>query len=278
MIYNTLCGVATMPPEMEFTMKEKQVNNLPFGKWADVGNKRLFYYCMGTGSPLVVLETGLGSTSEDYHQVMPLVAGFTRVMCYDRAGLGSSTASNKVVTCQTAVNDLRGLLLAAQLPPPYILVGHSWGGLNMRLFASQFPDEVAGMIMLDAVHEDRYERFAEVLSPELRHRMMAAFQDPQRNDEQVDRVESIRQIKAARKHFDFPITVITRGLPDEAAPPWPVEAMQKIEVDLQTKFLSMSEKNKQVVAENSHHFIQCDQPRLVVKMIREMVQLARAES
>jgi len=122
----------------------------PPGKLVDIGGYRLHINCTGTGSPTVILDAGLGGTSLDWSKVQPAVAHFTRVCSYDRAGYGWSDTGPGPRTSQQIVKELHLLLVHAQVSGPYILVGHSLGGLNMRQYAYRYPGEVAEMVLLNA--------------------------------------------------------------------------------------------------------------------------------
>ena len=129
------------------------------GKLVDIGGYRLHINCTGTGSPTVILDAGLGGTSLDWSKVQPAVARFTRVCSYDRAGYGWSDTGPGPRTSQQIVKELHLLLVHAQISGPYLLVGHSLGGLNMRLYAYRYPGEVAGMVLLDATSEHQFAQF-----------------------------------------------------------------------------------------------------------------------
>ena len=129
------------------------------GKLIDVGGYRLHINCTGTGSPTVILDAGLGGSSLDWSLVQPGVVTFTRVCSYDRAGYGWSDSGPKPRTSGHIVAELHTLLVKAGIPGPYILVGQSFGGLNVRLYAYTYPQEVAGMVLVDASHEDAFVRF-----------------------------------------------------------------------------------------------------------------------
>ncbi len=124
------------------------------GKLINVGGYRLHINCIGTGSPTVILDAGLGGSSLDWSLVQPEVATFTRVCSYDRAGYGWSDYGPKPRTSGRIVAELHTLLIGAGIPGPYILVGQSFGGLNVRLYAYTYPQEVAGMVLVDASHEN----------------------------------------------------------------------------------------------------------------------------
>ena len=122
----------------------------PPGQLIDVGGHRLHLYCTGSGSPTVVLEPGGGASSSDFAWIAPAVARDTRVCVYDRAGRGWSDAADGPQDGAHIAADLHTLLERAQVPGPYVLAGHSFGGLYVQSFAAQFPDQVAGMVLLDS--------------------------------------------------------------------------------------------------------------------------------
>ncbi|MEI4803922.1 alpha/beta hydrolase [Bacillus sp. FJAT-51639] len=107
-------------------------------------------------NPTVILDAGLSGNCLAWCLVQPELSKFTRVVSFDRAGYGWSDTRSGLSTSQEVVNDLKMTLDKMKISLPYILVGHSFAGLNMRLFASQYPDEVAGIVFIDAVHENRY--------------------------------------------------------------------------------------------------------------------------
>ena len=134
------------------------------GRRFDVGGYRMHIDCAGEGSPTVILESGLGDTFASWRKVQPQIAKFTRVCSYDRAGLGYSDSSPQPRTSKVIAGELHALLHAAGIAPPYVLVGHSMGGFDVRLFASLFRNEVAGIVLVDASHPDQENRF----SPEVK--------------------------------------------------------------------------------------------------------------
>jgi pimeloyl-ACP methyl ester carboxylesterase len=126
------------------------------GQAYDVGGRRLHLNCTGTGAPTVVLENGMGETSADWALIARAAAGSTRVCAYDRAGQGWS---DDVATAQDGVAvaaDLRTLLERAKEPGPYVLVGHSVGGPYVMTYAAQYPNDVAGMVLLDATSPEAF--------------------------------------------------------------------------------------------------------------------------
>jgi pimeloyl-ACP methyl ester carboxylesterase len=130
----------------------------PPGERVDVGGYSLHIYCTGEGGPTVVVDAGMGDFSTGWQGIQPEVSRSVRICTYDRAGYGWSDSSPHPRTATQMANELHQLLLNAKIDPPYILVGHSLGGFTVRVFASQYPDEVVGMILVDSGHEDQLER------------------------------------------------------------------------------------------------------------------------
>jgi pimeloyl-ACP methyl ester carboxylesterase len=122
----------------------------PPGQLIDVGGHRLHLHCTGSGSPTVVLEPGGGASSSDFAWIAPVVARDTTVCVYDRAGRGWSDATDSPQDGTHIAMDLHALLERAHVPGPYVIAGHSFGGLYAQSFAAQFPDQVAGMVLLDS--------------------------------------------------------------------------------------------------------------------------------
>ena len=129
------------------------------GTLTDVGGYKLHSYCTGSGKPTVILDAGMGGDSTWWRLVQQDVSTFTRVMSYDRAGYGWSDASPEPRTSAIIVKELHTLLHNQGIEPPYILVGHSFGGTNMKLYANTYPDEVYALILVDACYEKQWEKF-----------------------------------------------------------------------------------------------------------------------
>lgn len=132
------------------TARDKKRHPAP-GNLVDVGGRSLHLLAVGEGSPTVVFESGLMSTVLSWQQVQPRIAEITRTVSYDRAGLGWSDPGPAPRDAERIVNELRELLDRDHIIPPFILVGHSFGGLTTRLFAARFPEQVAGLILIDPV-------------------------------------------------------------------------------------------------------------------------------
>jgi pimeloyl-ACP methyl ester carboxylesterase len=142
----------------------------PPGSLVDIDGCRMHLQTKGAGAATVVLEAGLGGMSSAWAWIQPEAAKFSRVVSYDRAGLGWSETDLAPKTAQLAARRLRTLLRRSHALPPYILVGHSMGGLLIRVFAEQYLDEVAGIVLVDASHPDQHLR-----SPDIKTHMRSGF-------------------------------------------------------------------------------------------------------
>jgi pimeloyl-ACP methyl ester carboxylesterase len=130
----------------------------PIGPLYPVEGHQLHMICMGEGSPTVILEAGGGHFSTLWARVQPVVAQSTRVCAYDRAGYGWSEPGPEPRDAQQIASELHALLGVAGVEPPYVLVGHSLGGIHVRVFNAQYPGEVIGMALIDATHPDNWVR------------------------------------------------------------------------------------------------------------------------
>ena len=157
-------AVAGMMYENISEARDRRFNPMA-GRLFDVGGYKMHIDCTGEGSPTVILESGLGDSYISWRRVQPRIAKFTRVCSYDRAGLGYSESSSQPRTSKVIAGELHALLRAAGVAPPYVLVGHSMGGYDVRLYASLYRNEVAGMVLVDASHPDQENRFP----PELKN-------------------------------------------------------------------------------------------------------------
>jgi pimeloyl-ACP methyl ester carboxylesterase len=128
------------------------------GRSIDIGGRSLNIFCSGKGSPTVIMESGHALPGYEWAAVQPEIAKLTKACWYDRAGFGWSDRADSLNTVDSMPRDLHRLLRAAQIRPPYILVGHSLGGWNVRVFNGLYPGEVAGIVLVDAPSEDTLDR------------------------------------------------------------------------------------------------------------------------
>ena len=284
------------------------------GQRVDVGGYRLHVHCVGEGSPTVVLDAGLGGFSLDWSLVQPELAATTRVCAYDRAGYGWSDPSPHARTPSQIADELHTLLVNAGIQGPYVLVGHSAAGKDVRLFANRYQQVVVGMVLIDARHESvDTNRSPEALAAE--HTQQRRFQ---RTIWAAARIGLVRAFWAAAWPQVFPATqnlsTETRAeigvlqarsqqaktvLREDAllthdnaqlssapslgdVPLMVLAAGQNVEHDplwlpAQQQLAGLSSNAKLIVVEGSSHYIHWDQPMLVAGAIRQVVEAARTD-
>ena len=227
------------------------------------------------GSPTVLFEAGMGDSNEVWALVQNKISLFTTTFSYDRAGIGRSDTSAIPRTCLDVVEDLSELLQKVSVKPPFILVGHSFGGLVSRLFASIHPNLVVGMILVDAAPEYKELAFEKVLPNHLLISNREYYSNPMLNSEKIDKIKSYKQVDEHKCVFESPLTVITRGLPDNYKKDWPNQEILDVEQKLQFEFKKLSSNSKIIAAQKSGHYVQNDEPELIVEAITEIVNKYR---
>ena len=233
-----------------------------------VGSHNMFLNCTGDASgPTVILQAGTDDTSEVWSAVQKQVEKFARVCSYDRLGLGKSDKLTSPHTADEIVHDLNGLLHAAPLSPPYVMVGHSIGGIYVRKYADLYPTEVIGMVLLDSAHEEQFSRVS-ALSPEWAHRIASKFPaDDQRAHGFLPGSERLVW------HFDKPLIVLEHGeMPSAAASDPMAKESEAVFHTLQRDLVSRSKYGQLREAKDSGHYIQRDQPELVVQAIKDVIR------
>lgn len=283
------------------------------GQLVDVGGYKLHIHCMGEGSPTVILEAGFGESSSSWLFIQPEAAKTTRACSYDRAGYGWSDPSPHPRTASWRVEELHTLLVNANVQGPYVLVGHSLGGMLVRVYAHIYPDEVVGMVLMDSMHEEQYERLPRAKSsiPDQgqQFRMLGALSStgfmalaPQAIPSQgfPDEVfaqykvawattghltaaaaeinamlESTAEVRALQitSFGDLPLSVLSQGvyIPNSALSEAENQQYWDEWQAMQSELVALSSMSKQIIAEQSGHQIQFDQPDLVIDAVREMV-------
>lgn len=250
------------------------------------GGRRLRVNCSGVnseGSPTIVLESGAGESSSVWGRVQPEVAKLTRVCSYDRAGLGTSDPVPVPRTIVALTEDLHALLTSAKVPGPYVMVGHSLGGMLTRLYASYYPADVAGMVLVDSAHEDEPDRGLALIPPETLKEMLKQSRPEDMVPQSRERIDScsIRSVMAALNwHGDIPLIVLTQGRPygaDMVAVPSIAPDAYRLHLELQRELARRSPRGRQVIAEKSGHSIHQDQPELVIEAIRQVIKEAKGK-
>jgi pimeloyl-ACP methyl ester carboxylesterase len=242
----------------------------------DVGGYKLWISCTGQGSPTVLMDSGLGSSSGDWTGVHPYVAETTRACRYDRAGLGNSERGPAPRTSAQMVKELHALLAAAKVEGPYVLVGQAEGGLNMQLFAKLYKSEVSAIVLVDAVHPDLDARYAAILTPEQEQQRHDLINQNRERATYEDTHLSGAQVREAGPLPNVPLVVLRHGLPLRQPPGWPVEEIERIWRQMQEELAASVPGSVLIVAEKSGTTrIQISEPDLVIGTIRDVVTRVR---
>jgi pimeloyl-ACP methyl ester carboxylesterase len=266
----------------------------PPGQLVDIGGFRLHINCTGEGSPTVVIDAGLGDSSSSWAIVQSGVAKTTRVCTYDRAGLGWSEPGPLPRDARQIARELNTLLHNANIPGPYLLVGHSLGGLPVRVFAHDYPSEVAGMVLIDSMYPEQtgYATQSNVFSflsvlarfgivrllakpaglvdseppnaaasfaLSVRPKSLQAFANEIRG-----LPDSLAEAGAVESFGDLPLIVLSRGL--DSDPAWQAG---------QAELSRLSSNSQHLTADHSDHLIQRHQPDAAVAAILKMVEQVR---
>jgi pimeloyl-ACP methyl ester carboxylesterase len=240
-------------------------------RFIDVGGRSLQLECAGSGSPVVILEAGLGGDRHTWDAVLPAIAEQTRVCAYDRANVGGSDAAAMPRTASDMVVDLHSMLTAAGEDPPYLVVGFSFGGIATQLYAATHPDDVAGLVLVESNHPDEDDQFdAHLTSSQIArdHRAIKA------NPEGVDILASLEQAQEAPPLPDVPLVVVTAGQPVAWPPGWNPRLFDKLRAQQQESLTALVSDGTQVIAKFSGHDVPTEQPATVVDAIETVLAKA----
>ena len=278
------------------------------GELVDVSGYKLHIDCTGQGYSTVILDSGLGDTYVSWQRVLPQIAQFARVCSYDRAGLGYSDSSPHPRTSKKIAEELHTLLHHAGVPPPYILVGHSMGGFDVRLYASLYRNEVAGMVLVDSSHPEQRKRLPPAVldldaswvrqqefleftmpfgiprllgfcdsDPEVRAAECNLHSAREAVAELKSISESAAQTAATGPFGDLSLAVLSSDpehprpdLSDDLVKPTN-DAWQQMQEELS----HLSTKGTRVVVKGSGHYIQIDRPEVVIEAVHNLVDQIR---
>jgi pimeloyl-ACP methyl ester carboxylesterase len=257
------------------------VEGIGSGELVDVGGRHLYVECIGSGRPTILLEAGFGGGSNLWADVLPELGRETRTCAYDRAGIGVSEEIPGVHDAGDEIRDLERLLDRGRIEPPYVLVGHSYGGLLARLFARAHPDETGGVVLIDANGRDAWRRGFAVWPKTLAPKRRRSWAEPIADG--VDGRASAALASGIRSLGDTPLVVLTaarnrelgvfQGLPPEIYRRW--SRLMRV---MQTELARLSSDHVHVVASRSDHFIYRDQPLVVMRAVRAVVRAVRDEA
>lgn len=244
----------------------------------DGGGHLMRMWITGEGSPAVVFESGgsgaNGAPLEMWERVQPAVAGFARTVSYDRAGSGRSAPGPLPRDARQVARELHTALAHAGVPPPYILVGHSFGGPLIRVFADLYPGEIAGLVLVDPTQEE----FIAWQGKRAAQRGEKNYDDWKDGREWEDIQSSLAQAQASRVPEGVPVVLIT-GMGPRVLPSFLTEK-EKLEyktnhqmwLKFHTEWVERQLHARHLITENSGHGVPFEEPELVINAIRRMVE------
>jgi pimeloyl-ACP methyl ester carboxylesterase len=290
--------------------------NPPPGQLVDIDGHKMHLDCTGQGVPTVLLESGLSDNWLVWYKVQPAVSKLTRVCSYDRAGLGfSDPRPEQQPDSRNIAHNLHTLLANAGVNPPYVLVGHSIGGIHIRVYQNLYPADIVGMVLVDSGHPDQEER----LPPEMKQlqsrlysedriwglavplglpRVMGACDGGPAEIRAMQRTVECRwqTVKAREAEVNatgasedegrhtgsldsIPLVVLSRD-PEKGGAPGliPAELSRRFEdqwVRMQEDLSRLSTNSSHMVATGSTHYVQMDRPDLVIAAIRKVLDATR---
>src|SRR5688572_22949246 len=225
----------------------------------DIGGRNLYIICVGAGSPTIIFESGLGADYSLWQKIMLEMSKSTRLCAYDRAGVGRSDPAPMPRTSRDMMMDLHTLLTEANVPGPYVLVGHSLGGFIIRLYADEHPEEIIGMVLVDSSHPDANSAFLAALPPESPdesqcvkdvRNYLTEVVNPEELTEGLDFEASAAQVRDLGLLGDLPLGVVTagRGACDFGrGSPADAEGLDQVWQDLQKELTMLSSNSVQII-------------------------------
>ncbi|MFK8067260.1 MAG: alpha/beta fold hydrolase [Gammaproteobacteria bacterium] len=274
--------------------------NGPVGEYVGLADHRLHLYCTGENGPTIIFEPGIGGSSLEWFDIQQKLAGQVKSCAYDRGGYGWSDPGPGARDVSQIVKELRFILNKKEIKPPYIFVGHSFGGYIALYHAQNHADETAGLILVDSSHPEQNKHIKALLSKgsnsnsinpmkirtsvkEESFQSMAlergAFLNRQRKAifAQMNEIKNFREsgvvVSNAEILTNTPMIVLTRSFPADSTDK--NSGLEKEWLDLQRSLTELSTDAKQIVVENSGHSIHLDQPEVVIDAISNMVDKLR---
>ncbi|MDV2884503.1 alpha/beta hydrolase [Alkalihalophilus pseudofirmus] len=212
----------------------------------------------------IIMDAGYGDDSSTWDSLSPELEIRTSVFMYDRAGLGKSESTTYPRTSLQMINELKDLLEKADIKPPYLLVGHSFGGVNMSLFACSYPHDVYGLVLIDSTPVDYQKRFLPSMPAEFQQAYKKQFTLEGTYDEFA---ASLAQLEESNHKLTIPVTILSAGNKTHYT-----EETQEFWHDLQREMAAISTRSKFMIAANSSHYIHQDEPEFVINTIIELIK------
>ena len=273
-------------------------NDKPFkppGRFINIGFQTMYVDCLGENKPTILVDVGIAESSASWYKIAKELSKNTRICLYDRAGYGWSDSGRGERTTATIVHELKLLVKRAEIPGPYIIVGHSFGGFTARYFAAKFPEDVAGLVLVDSSHPEQIYRLSALdnqgKKPLITGRDANAPADFSEFERKWYFLNSSRKATFAQmaelKYFkqsayqvkhsgplkDIPIAVLSRGIAQ--LPELNGVSLENEWLDMQKDLLNLSKNSWHSIIVNSGHNIHEEAPAKIIENILEVIEKSR---
>ena len=267
----------------------------PPGRFINIGFQTMYVDCLGENKPTIIVDVGIAASSASWYKIAKELSKNTRICLYDRAGYGWSDSGRGERTTATIVHELKLLVKRAEIPGPYIIVGHSFGGFTARYFAAKFPEDVAGLVLVDSSHPEQIYRLSALdnqgKKPLITGRDANApadfseferkwyFLNSSRKATFAQMAElkyfkqSAYQVKHSGRLKDIPIAVLSRGIAQ--LPELNGVSLENEWLDMQKDLLNLSKNSWHSIILNSGHNIYEEAPAKIIENILEVIEKSR---
>lgn len=270
----------------------------PPGEFVYLGSQVMYIDCLGKQSPTVLIEVGLGDSSANWYKLAKKLSQHARVCVYDRAGYGWSATGPGERTTAQITHELNQLLEKAEVPGPYVLVGHSFGGFTARYFATQYPDKTVGMVLVESSHPDQVLRLAALDSqPSGKPLKIARREAPPAHMNESEShwymlnssrkavvaqmselqsfKDSAKQVKQLGPLPALPLAVLTRGI--EQLPVIESVSLEQEWHAMQADLLTLSPHSWQEIIPDSGHRVYMDAPDVIISNVLKVIELSKRD-
>ena len=267
----------------------------PPGRFINIGFQTMYVDCLGENKPTIIVDVGIAASSASWYKIAKELSKNTRICLYDRAGYGWSDSGRGERTTATIVHELKLLVKRAEIPGPYIMVGHSFGGFTARYFAAKFPEDVAGLVLVDSSHPEQIYRLSALdnqgKKPLITGRDANAPADFSEFERKWYFLNSSRKATFAQmaelKYFkqsayqvkhsgplkDIPIAVLSRGI--SQLPELNGVSLENEWQDMQKDLLNLSKNSWHSIIVNSGHNIHEEAPAKIIENILEVIEKSK---
>jgi len=240
---------------------------------------RFNYRVVGDGHPTIVVEMAMGEVIGSWDTLQTRLGTLTKVVTYDRLGLGRSDTTTVPRTIENLSKELNQFLAGNKVPTPYLLVGHSLGTLVIRRYQIDHPENVVGMVLIDPVHEDQFDRLMALKSPEEREKTLRGREEflstlkPGELNEAVQYHQQRRAMKGVTYPANIPVTILGSFQVGHGA----TEEDRQVKRELFNRWLTQAPQIRLIETTNSGHYIQDSEPELVINEIQLMLEKIRKD-